>query len=185
MGADPRAQSRSVLARVGRVVGLMLLLAAAIEVGTRLAWCAVVEHRLSLSPRDPTSLLVRDPDLLYRGRVGPREPEAAHEAARRLRILCLGDWRTWGVGVREEDAYPHAMERVLNSRGAGQPVDAINAATPGYTSYQGLVWLTKNIARYRPDVVTVCFGFNDRLLAGEKTGDLSPVRQTPESFHRE
>lgn len=193
---------RSLLARAGLALALVASAAAAIELGARFAYCALAERRLSLSPGDFRSLFVRDPDLLYRARAGfdgawgrahpvpvrinaggLRGAERSLERPKgTLRVLCVGDSRTWGFDVREDDAYPRALERLLNSRGASQTVEAINAATPGYTSYQGLMWLQRNLRRYQPDVVTACFGFNDRLLAGEKSGDLSMVRQTPESF---
>jgi lysophospholipase L1-like esterase len=49
---------------------------------------------------------------------------------------------------------------------------------PGYTSHQGLAWLRRDIARYSPDVVTACFGWNDinhRARTDRQTMSTSPL----------
>ncbi|OGF14488.1 MAG: hypothetical protein A2W00_04765 [Candidatus Eisenbacteria bacterium RBG_16_71_46] len=199
------------MSRVRSLLGGLLVAAVslvgsvlAIEAGGRLAYCLLVEKRLSLQPREPASLFVRDPRLLYRQRpgfdritgrsrqvrvrvnsLGLRGPERElGRAPGVVRVLALGDSQTWGFDVEEDEAYPQALERLLDAAtGAGSPgFEVINAAVPGYSSYHGLVWLQENLGRFRPDAVTVSFNFNDRLLAEEMTSDFSLIRATPERY---
>ena len=78
---------------------------------------------------------------------GPRRPGT-------VRVLCLGDSCTYGLGVAFEDSWP--------ARLAAEPrLDVINAGVPGYTSYQGLLLFDEKLAGTDPDVVVVEFGIND------------------------
>jgi lysophospholipase L1-like esterase len=89
-----------------------------------------------------------------------------------FRIVCVGDSVTFGYRVprvylrhpRENPEwlpYPMLLERWLRSANPGRPIEVIPLATPGYSSHQGLAWLRRDIGRLDPDVVTVCFGWND------------------------
>jgi lysophospholipase L1-like esterase len=75
------------------------------------------------------------------------------------RILVLGDSCAFGVGVEDDQTWPCQLERDL--RDAGHDVSVINAGVPGYTAYQGLKFLERNVDRLQPDLVICCFGFND------------------------
>ena len=91
-------------------------------------------------------------------------------AAKRLRIVCLGDSRTFGMreaasGFRFDNAYPDALRGVISQRRSEEAVEVINAGVVGYTSAHGLRQLVTRILPLRPDVVTVAFGFNDHSLA--------------------
>lgn len=174
--------------------------AALLEGGSRLGYCLLKERRLSLIPREPASLFVRDRELLYRQRpgfdapwgsahpvrvrvnsLGLRGPERPlRPAPGTVRVLMLGDSQTWGFDVEESDAYPQVTDRLLAAETPRHEV--WNAGVPGYSTYQGLVWLRRNLTAFRPRVVVAAFNFNDRFLAGEPSGDFSLVRQTPESF---
>ena len=99
-----------------------------------------------------------------------------HDLARKppgtFRIVCLGDSVTFGFRVprvylrhpRENPewaAYPVLLERWLRAANPGRSIEVVPLATPGYSSYQGLAWLRRDIGWLRPDVVTACFGWND------------------------
>ncbi len=192
------------LGRFTIAIASLFLCLAGVEGGARILYCAVAEKRLSVLPREPASLFVRDPQLLYRQRpgfggtwgrthpvpvrvnsLGLRGPE--RRLARRpgsARVLVLGDSQSWGFDVREEEAYSAALERRLGARHPpGEPrYEVVNAAVPGYSSYQGALWLRLNMEAWRPDVVVAAFNFNDRLMAGDGAGDFSLVRHTPQSF---
>ena len=96
-----------------------------------------------------------------------------------LRIVVLGDSVTFGYRVpvaphrdrpQEFDAaekpYPRLLEESLRAKFPGRDLDVLPLACPGYTSWQGLAWLKRDIAALRPDVVIACFGWNDVRAAG-------------------
>jgi lysophospholipase L1-like esterase len=109
--------------------------------------------------------------LRYPERVGRKESGA-------LRVLCMGDSVTFGYRVpvawpehpeqhdREARPYPALLEQRLRAARPGRTIEVIPLAVPGYTSHQGLAWLRRDIGRYRPDLVTLCYGWNDVDLRG-------------------
>jgi lysophospholipase L1-like esterase len=108
--------------------------------------------------------------LRYDHDVGRKPPGA-------LRIVCVGDSVTFGYRVprvyqrrpRENPEwlpYPMLLERWLRAANPGRAIEVIPLATPGYSSHQGLAWLGRDIGRLDPDVVTVCFGWNDIDVRG-------------------
>ena len=95
------------------------------------------------------------------------------------RIVCLGDSVTFGYRVpvvadRNQPTkfdpaakpYPALLEVHLRERFPQQEIEVLPLACPGYTSGQGLAWLRRDIDQLKPDVVTVCFGWNDVRAAG-------------------
>jgi lysophospholipase L1-like esterase len=88
--------------------------------------------------------------------LGLRGPEPA--TPRPTRILCLGDSITFGYGVGDGETYPAALGRQL----AGRGVEVVNGGVTGYTSHQARKLLQRVGPALRPDVVTVCIGWNDR-----------------------
>lgn len=79
-----------------------------------------------------------------------------------LRIVCLGASPTFGWGVEAEDAYPYQLEKLLREKYKPQSqIEVINAGVIGYTSYQGSIFLKKEIVNFLPDVITVPFVIND------------------------
>jgi lysophospholipase L1-like esterase len=94
---------------------------------------------------------------------GFRDKEFSVEKDRdTLRIICMGDSITFGWPAKIEDTYPKVLERLLNSQFPEKKFEVFNAGVPGYTSYQGLVWLKKDILQYNPDLIIVYYGVNDR-----------------------
>jgi lysophospholipase L1-like esterase len=99
--------------------------------------------------------------------------EVGAKAAGTVRILCVGDSVTFGFRVpmvfakrpdeRHPDwlPYPARLEKALRAANPGREIEVIPLAVPGYSSHQGLAWLRRDIARLRPDVVTLLFGWND------------------------
>jgi lysophospholipase L1-like esterase len=53
------------------------------------------------------------------------------------------------------------MERWLRRANPGRRIEVLILAVPGYSSHQGRAWLRRDIARLDPDIVTICFGWND------------------------
>ena len=107
--------------------------------------------------------------LRHDGDLGPKEPGA-------IRVVCLGDSVTFGYRVpvvwperpndyaRDWLPYPMLLEKALRAANPGRRVEVIAMAVPGYSSHQGLLWLRRDLERLDPDLVTVCFGWNDTVL---------------------
>ena len=58
--------------------------------------------------------------------------------------------------------YPRRLEQALRGANPGRDVEVVALAVPGYSSHQGLLLARAAIfARLQPDLVTLCFGWND------------------------
>lgn len=82
-------------------------------------------------------------------------PEWRREKDGRRRLIALGDSCT----VAGEDPYPSVLSRSLPGW------EVLNAGVGSWSSYQGLRLLRGRLLAYRPDAVTVYFGWNDHWLA--------------------
>jgi len=81
-----------------------------------------------------------------------------------LRIAGLGDSCTqFG-----EPPYIEIVRDLLKEK-RGKPVESLNAGISGFSSHQGLIRLQRDVAKYKPDVVVVYFGWNDHWVAPQKT----------------
>src|SRR5581483_189566 len=71
---------------------------------------------------------------------GYRDPDrplpAEHDGV--FRIVCLGDSITFGFNVDQDETFPRRLERLLNQRHPGHPVEVVNTAVPGWSWLQGL-----------------------------------------------
>jgi hypothetical protein len=72
------------------------------------------------------------------------------------KILLLGDSCTFGNGVDVTQTFGEVLERLQNE------YQVINLAVPGYSSYQGVGILRKQIGRIRPAIIVAAFNYNDR-----------------------
>lgn len=91
----------------------------------------------------------------------------------RFRIVCVGDSVTFGFRVplvfpdapdqydRTDGPYPLRLERLLRAEFPDRDIEVIALAVPGYSSFQGRILLEDTIDWLEPDVVVICFGFND------------------------
>jgi len=113
---------------------------------------------------------IKDKDLFWRldpsceeyNSLGFRDKELSlRKDSDVFRIICMGDSVTFGWPTKVEDTYPKILEKLLNSHFPKKKFEVFNAGVPGYTSYQGLVWLKKDILRYSPDLIIVYYGIND------------------------
>jgi lysophospholipase L1-like esterase len=115
---------------------------------------------------DLTRVTTNAQGLRYDHHVGPKAKGA-------LRVLCFGDSVTFGYRVplvfvkrpdeynREWVSYPVLLERRLRAANPGRTIEVLPLAVPGYSSHQGLLWARRDLARFEPDLVTACFGWND------------------------
>ncbi|MBI5434979.1 MAG: SGNH/GDSL hydrolase family protein [Planctomycetes bacterium] len=80
-----------------------------------------------------------------------------------FRIFCMGGSTTYGGGIPDwRLAYPAQLEVELEKRVGGDIV-VINAAAPGYTSWESVTNFAFRVLEYEPDLVLVYDGVNDIL----------------------
>ncbi len=90
--------------------------------------------------------------------LGLRGAEVAEpKPVRRRRVLCFGDSITFGYGVGDDETYAFRLGQALGPHG----VEVVNAGVTGYTSHQVLALAERVVPRVRPDLATVCIGWND------------------------
>ena len=97
--------------------------------------------------------------------IGLRGPEIGlDKTPEELRVLCLGDSLTFGVGVGEEIPYPRQLEALLSERAGSLYPGVINAGVQRYSTYQEIDWLRERGVDLEPDVVTLGFYPNDLVV---------------------
>jgi lysophospholipase L1-like esterase len=103
-----------------------------------------------------------------------------------IRILALGDSVTFGMGVLQEQAYPHRTELLLNAgRGARDPrVDVLNMGIPGYNTLHQLAQLRELGLALNPKVVVVGFLYNDIELSSAQKEEAGAKQALQTSFPR-
>lgn len=88
---------------------------------------------------------------------GTRGPDFASEKpAGTFRILSLGDSRTFGWGLSQEETYSALLGRRLQERAGAHPrVEVINGGVNAWSYPQMLVFYRDQAAAWRPDLVIV------------------------------
>ncbi len=96
----------------------------------------------------------------------PRHADLAVRAGDRV-VLCIGDSYTYGMGASTRAAsYPAQLERILREELADRWC-VVNDGWPGRASREALQRLDDNLRRYRPELVYVIIGTNDRHVRPE------------------
>ncbi|HVG30708.1 MAG TPA: SGNH/GDSL hydrolase family protein [Pyrinomonadaceae bacterium] len=138
-----------------------------------------VKPNLTRAVWDFTLVSTNSEGLRHEGDVGRKEPGT-------FRVVCLGDSVTFGYRVpvvwadKPNDynpdwlPYPMLLERSLRAANPGRKIEVVALAVPGYTSYQGLAWLRRDIDWLEPDALTACFGWNDVGLRSSPDRELMP-----------
>ena len=93
-------------------------------------------------------------------RRGWRGPEVEPRRPGTLRVVCLGDSRTFGTYIDFQEVWTTRLAGELETA-LRQPVEVINTGTPGYSSHQGRLLLGRVLRELKPDAVTLYFGMND------------------------
>ena len=108
-----------------------------------------------------------------------------------FRIVCLGDSVTFGYRVppvwpekpKDYDPtwqpFPMLLEKELRSANPNRSIEVLPMAVPGYTSYQGLAWLKRDIDYLQPDVVIASFGWNDVSMSDAPDRETIDTRWWP------
>ncbi len=87
-----------------------------------------------------------------------------------FRIVTLGDSRTYGFGVENEETYSAVLQKELRER--GRDVEVINAGTHGFSAVQCRAQLERML-KYKPDTVVFAPGYNDRRYIITRAPDSS------------
>ncbi len=99
---------------------------------------------------------------------GPEIPVAAPPGT--IRIAVMGDSTTYGFLLPESSSYSRALEAELNGAAAeGVSFEVINGGVPAYDLSHVEFRLRHRMMKYKPDVVLVMSGPNDRgFLEGDQ-----------------
>ncbi|PYQ48475.1 MAG: hypothetical protein DMF78_21155 [Acidobacteria bacterium] len=78
---------------------------------------------------------------------------------RTFRLVCLGDSVTFGYGFTRGEAWPQALQAMVDARGPG--VEVFNVALLGWSTRQERYAYERMARRYRPDAVVLAVVLND------------------------
>ncbi len=98
-------------------------------------------------------------------RINSRQFRSAEIGARRpgtLRVVVIGDSFTEGMGVKEEDAYPRVLHRLLNTGTEAGRWEVFNCGRRGY-DFPALYDLFQTVLAFEPDVVIYGMVLNDAV----------------------
>lgn len=93
------------------------------------------------------------------------------------KILFVGDSNVFGKDQPASASFVAFVDSLLPD------AVALNYSAPGYSSYQGRIVFKEALTRFKPDVVVVSFGFNDRryVLTHEERDSEEAFRKMYES----
>ncbi|MBU1043630.1 MAG: hypothetical protein KJ915_04435 [Candidatus Omnitrophica bacterium] len=101
---------------------------------------------------------------------------------KKLKILCLGDSYTYGLGVERDQAYPAQLELLLKAKLEKDKVEVINAGRPGMNTPLLANNFDSLLDTYRPDIVLVMIGTNDEWNFSEFISDNNLIRNKIAEF---
>jgi len=95
--------------------------------------------------------------------LGFRGQEIANPAAANTQlVVMMGDSSIFGFNVEESGNLPQQIEAYLREHSAAGTVEVLNAGVPGYTSTQGLIQLRTRILRFKPQLILLSYGWNEK-----------------------
>jgi len=130
----------------------------------------VVDREIEWQNRDGVERFVKDTQQHWVPRTSPLERHDLEAEPGVFRIATLGDSCT-AYCVSTRDSFPKLTGQILNARGSHR-VEVLNAGVASYSSFQGLQRLKHAVLPYRPDLVTVYFGWNDHWITGTPDADI-------------
>ncbi len=85
--------------------------------------------------------------------------QTAQGSRETMRILCVGDSNTYGIGAPKGKSYPDQFAKILAM--AGISADVRNAGRPGANTGQVYRILKKELQNFRPNLVLILAGANN------------------------
>lgn len=76
------------------------------------------------------------------------------------RIICLGDERTAGIDVAEEETFCHQVQKLLQTR-SQLKIEVINAGTPDYCPLLSALQFKQKLIAAQPDLVVMNWDMSD------------------------
>ena len=145
-----------------------------LEAALRLFWPEFFPHHVPglfaphpelghvLAPDRETHIVKPEYQLTTRtNAAGFRGAELSPKTGTTVRILCLGDWLTWGEGVEDHETYPILLEAALRQRYPGRHVQLINAGVPQYGTLDEFLYLESIARGLEPDFLIIQFYAGD------------------------
>jgi lysophospholipase L1-like esterase len=154
---------KSLLSKIGLAAGTFLLLVVILEVGLSMAGYG----NLELYSPDPNLYWKLTPNQNVVTKVGKKPVRINSHGTRgeefetskpvgTFRVLCLGDSRTYGWGLAEDETYSKRLEVLLQGVASeGTRVEVINAGVNAWSYPQMLVYLKRYALEYSPDIVVI------------------------------
>lgn len=94
---------------------------------------------------------------------GIRGPAIGSKQSGEFRILSLGESTTFAAQMSYDLSYSAVLEQMLQSGREPIRTRVMNAGVPGYSLFQGTLYLRERSAALEPDVALLYFGYNDFL----------------------
>ena len=98
-----------------------------------------------------------------------RSPQIGPRVAGITRVVVIGDSFTEGMGVKEEDAYPRVLHRLLNTGAESGRWEVLNCGRRGY-DFPALHDLFETVLAFEPDLVVYGMVLNDPERTREVEG---------------
>lgn len=93
--------------------------------------------------------------------LGLRGPDVMPSPADSPRLLLVGDSITFGEGVRDEEAFPSLVQRMVRHRIPRSNLEVVNGGIPGFGIEQEAALAESLLPVVGPDVVLLTFCVND------------------------
>jgi len=107
--------------------------------------------------------------VVHTNSLGFRDPpRKVAKTARTYRIICLGDYETFGQGVADHETFPRRLEEKLNQLGRRR-FEVWNGGRQASTAIMGLARLKLEIAKYEPDMLILQFGSVDLKIKEDRS----------------
>lgn len=84
-----------------------------------------------------------------------------------LRIACLGDSITFGMGVHERDTFAAQLQHRLETA-CDVPVEVLNFGMIGYSTFEESALYSQVVTLYRPQMVILTMFWNDHIRIAEE-----------------
>ncbi len=120
--------------------------------------------------------------ILEGGFTGPARRIPAGAAG--LRVACLGDSTTFGIGAGPGDAYPRRLSDALGRAFGGQRTEVVNAGCPGYSSAQSLRLFADSVAPLLPSILVAYLGSNNEFTRASPRTDEEVLEGLARPFAR-
>ncbi len=97
-----------------------------------------------------------------------------------MRIVFLGGSSTAGTGYNLDDVqtWPWKTIELLRKRFPDRPIDFINAALGGYSSFESFGRLWSRLRFFSPDLIVVCHGWNEMYYFPQRAVERSHLQRT-------